>query len=220
MHDIVNIIGLAIAVFIGANIDNFVGLIAFFSNSKFSNKKVIIGQYIAITLLILIGCIGYIFRMVLPIQWIGFLGLLPIILGVNEFIEYRKEKKESQNIDEIIEKISEKINEKQINIFQKGFRRISNATTALVALITFSNGVDDLGVFIPLFASFNLYELAITIIVFYMMLTIWCISIYFLVNNRPAAVLVKKYAKAFTPFVLIALGIFIITKCDTLSLFF
>jgi len=58
-------------------------LTVFFSQS--SHKwQVVLGQYLAFTLWILVSLIGFFGGRVLPHEWIRLLGLAPIFLGVKE----------------------------------------------------------------------------------------------------------------------------------------
>ncbi|MCS4466684.1 hypothetical protein JTS99_11110 [Clostridium botulinum] len=41
----------------------------------------------------LISCVGFIFKLLLPTQWIGIMGLLPIIIGIRHLINHVKIRK-------------------------------------------------------------------------------------------------------------------------------
>lgn len=97
MEHIFQLLGIAIIAFISTNIDDFFVLAAFFSDNSYNKKTVIIGQYIGISVLILISCVGFVFKLLLPVQWIGIMGLLPIIIGSRYLIKYIKNKKNGIN---------------------------------------------------------------------------------------------------------------------------
>ncbi len=220
MQHIVQLLGIAIIAFISTNIDDFFVLAAFFSDNSYNKKIVIIGQYIGITILILISCVGFIFKLLLPTQWIGIMGLLPIIIGIRHLINHVKNKKKSISneivvSEEIMEKNSEGQHETQTNVL----RRIIDSKAFFIAIVTFSNGGDNIGVYTPLFASLNLNELIFTVIMFLIMVAVWCYIIIFFVNNKFTGIIFRKYGNVCFPYVLILLGIYIILKCNTLGLF-
>lgn len=219
MEHIIELIGIAIIAFISTNVDDFFVLTAFFSDNSYNKKKVIIGQYIGLCILILISCIGFIFKLLFPIEWIGIIGVLPIIIGSRHIIKHIENKKnrisnEISGSGEIIIKKSKEHPEKKTNII----RNIINSKISFVAIVTFSNGGDNIGIYTPLFASLNLSEIIFIIIIFLIMIAVWCGVVIFFVNNKLTGIMFRKYGIVYFPYVLIILGIYIILKCDTLSL--
>ncbi|CAF1005935.1 unnamed protein product [Didymodactylos carnosus] len=93
-------IGTAFVAYIGTNADDLVILMNFFTEatiqkSSLKVRHVFIGQYLGFTILVAISLIGYGVSYALPIQLLGFLGFLPIILGIKGFVSlilefYRK----------------------------------------------------------------------------------------------------------------------------------
>ena len=96
MVDFGYLIVLGISAFVSTNIDDIFLLIVFFSNSlKFSKYQVVIGQYIGIGLLIAISIIASFISLVIPSFLIGFMGLIPMVIGIKKLTEYYKKKKET-----------------------------------------------------------------------------------------------------------------------------
>lgn len=76
--------------------------------------------------------------------------------------------------------------------------------------VTIANGGDNLSVYIPLFASdFGLVPVYAA--VFALMTAVWCAAGYALVNNRVAGQLVQRHGSIVLPFVLMALGLYILS---------
>lgn len=147
------------------------------------------------------------------------MGLLPIIIGSRHLFKYVKNKKngisnETSGSEEILIKNPEEQPLKKTNIIQN----IINSKVSFVLIVTFSNGGDNIGVYMPLFASLNLNELIFTIIIFLIMVVVWCYLVIFFVNNKLTGIIFRTYGNACFPYVLILLGIYIILKCNTLSL--
>lgn len=89
-----------------------------------------------------------------------------------------------------------------------------NHTSMLtVAAVTFSNGGDNIGIYTPLFAKYSSAgEVVLITLIFMVMTAIWCIIAYNLVRIPIIAKRLRKTGHIIFPFVLIGLGIFILTS--------
>ena len=103
------LIGTALISFMATNADDLVVLMNFFTESTISNslmkpRHVFIGQYVGFIILLGFSLIGYGLSYAIPVEMLGFLGFLPIILGIKSLIEIVKEccRKSNMNINEII----------------------------------------------------------------------------------------------------------------------
>ncbi len=200
--------GLGIIAFIATNIDDLFILVMFFSNPSFNIKQVVIGQYIGVSLLIAISGVSYFAALIIPSAWIGLMGIFPIIIGLKNLAKLKDNKKPDE--DQI----------KPIKEYKGKLLSHINPRTLLVAMVSFANGGDNIGVYVPLFATSNSYQMLFIIIVFLLMIGVWCVIGYHLVNNKIAGKWIRKYGHILLPFVLIALGIFIFLKCKSFSLLF
>jgi cadmium resistance protein CadD (predicted permease) len=87
-----------------------------------------------------------------------------------------------------------------------------------VTAVTVANGGDNIGIYIPLFASTGLTGFGVTIGVFYLMVGVWCLFAYWLTRHRKIAALLEKYGEKITPWVLIMLGIHILLDGESYRL--
>jgi cadmium resistance protein CadD (predicted permease) len=70
--------------------------------------------------------------------------------------------------------------------------------------VTFSNGGDNIGVYIPLFLNYNTAsQITGLTAVFFAMTTAWCIAAYYFVNHPLVASRIRHIGKIILPFVLI-----------------
>ena len=85
--------------FISTNIGDIFILMLFFSqiNNVMKRRHIVIGQYLGIGVLITISIIGSLGVSVIPHEYVGLLGLVPIYLGIKTYIDYRKESKDNIN---------------------------------------------------------------------------------------------------------------------------
>ncbi|CAF2563640.1 unnamed protein product [Rotaria sp. Silwood2] len=102
-------IGTVFISYIATNIDDLVILMNFFTEATISNsllkvRHIFIGQYLGFFILLGVSLIGYAVSYALPVKMLGFLGFLPIILGIKSVIEIIIEeyKKTTININDIV----------------------------------------------------------------------------------------------------------------------
>ena len=84
------IAALGLTVFIATDVDDLFILIAFFADRAFRTRQVVIGQFLGIIALLAVSSLSYFFRLVIPIEWIGLMGLIPVYLGIRAALDLRK----------------------------------------------------------------------------------------------------------------------------------
>ncbi|CAF1394592.1 unnamed protein product [Rotaria magnacalcarata] len=102
-------IGTAFVSYIATNIDDLVVLMNFFTEAAISNsllkvRHICIGRFAAFIILVGVSLIGYGVSYALPVKMLGFLGFLPIMLGIKAVVEIIIEEynKSTVDINEII----------------------------------------------------------------------------------------------------------------------
>ncbi|HEY9620315.1 MAG TPA: cadmium resistance transporter [Crinalium sp.] len=212
---IVQAIITSISAFAATNIDDIIVLMLFFSqvNPTFRPKHIVAGQYLGFLGLILASLPGFIGGLLIPKEWIGLLGLLPIAIGIQQLIKREPD-------DDDIQTVSSELSAPMAN--RSGLSRLATLLTPQtysVAAVTIANGGDNIGIYVPLFASFELPMLGITLVVFFVLIAVWCGIAYRLARFPAIARVLSHYGHAIVPFVLIALGLFILIESKTYRLF-
>lgn len=189
--------------FIATNIDDIFILMLFFSKAdyRFYPRQVILGQYLGFTLLILLSLPGLFGGLFIPKVWIGLLGLLPIFIGIKELL-----KKDQNENDEIQLIVTDSSQSKLL------LSRIFSKKTYSVAAVTVANGGDNVGIYVPLFASGTLLEFGLILGIFYTMLAAWCWVAFLLTRQPKLAKFLTYYGEKITPWVFIGLRIYIIIE--------
>lgn len=200
----------ALGSFIVTNIDDIFVLMLLFSQAssqaKASNgrtvkgnriypKDIVIGQYLGFALLVLISLLATFGVTLIPDQWVGLLGLIPIYLGVKMFI-----KGEDEEEGAILS---------SLNKFNKFYLS--------VAFITFANGGDNIGIYVPFFSTLNNNQLVITVVTFFIMVAVWCLIGYRLARFRYVSETLEKYGRWVIPIVFIGLGFYIMAENNIFS---
>ncbi|OAL43034.1 hypothetical protein IQ07DRAFT_463003, partial [Pyrenochaeta sp. DS3sAY3a] len=193
-------VGEACLSFVLTNIDDTFVLVTFFAESKSSQNltplKIVIGQYIGFTVIVGISLIGHAAAVGLPSEPIGFLGLLPLLLGVWKGLGVLFPKIDGEEED--LES-----------------RRIANAKTILkVVAITIMNGGDNIGTYIPLFSQVKGAAIAIYVVAYYILLGALCFLTFLIMKQKHIVYVAEKYASFIIPFLYIGLGIYITVKSE------
>ncbi|MBN3944234.1 MAG: cadmium resistance transporter [Nostoc sp.] len=209
-------IGLATAV--ATTFDDNIYLTAFFSevNRTFRPQHVVVGEIIGFTALVTVSFLGFLLGLAIPSTWIGLLGILPILIGLNNLFNLNKD-----NSDE-----DKSANLKRNSKF-KGFDSrkrslwdiIRDPQTYRVSAVTISNGGNNLGIYIPLFASSSIQNLAVIVPVCYFIVCCWLFMSYTLTHQPGIALVLSRYAGKIFPFVLMWLGFRILMDSESYRLF-
>lgn len=189
-------VGTAALSFAVTNIDDAFLLVTFYAESAASNSsltplKITIGQFIGFTIIVIISLIGFAVSIVLPSEPIGFLGLFPIVLGCWKLLDLL---------------LPTPVQETE-NLQVEGFKSILK-----VSAITLLNGGDNIGTYISLFSQVDGGEIAIYVVVYYILLAIWCLVAFLIVKQKHILFIIEKYVGYLIPFLYMGLGIYIIVK--------
>ena len=172
--------------------DDLFILATLFSNQEFRAIDVLLGQYLGFIILLTVSSLAYFIRFIIPSQWISLLGIIPIIIGVKSLLNLKPGPDGGNTIE--------------LSKYKDGRKILA------VALITVANGGDNLGIYMPLFASMNSLGLFLTAFIFLIMVGVWCLFGFKLVNNRILGDKIKDFGHHILPFVMIILGLVIILK--------
>jgi cadmium resistance protein CadD (predicted permease) len=81
-----------------------------------------------------------------------------------------------------------------------------------VLVITVANGADNLGVYIPLFATTGAAGLAVYGAVFTILLALWCAGARWLVHHAAAGAPLRRWGPRAVPYVLVGIGLWILLR--------
>jgi cadmium resistance transport/sequestration family protein len=198
---------LGISAFIATNIDDILILMFLFSqiNSHLRYQHIITGQYLGFIVLVISSLPGLLGGLIIPPNWIGLLGLIPIAMGMSNLIN--QEDDDTQNMKVVPREYSD-----------TNTSSIFNTQTYTVALITVANGSDNISVYIPMFASSSLNDVLIIIGIFFILIAVWCYLAYKLTLPSKISNFNHKKLNFILPFFLIFLGTFVVLKTQALNI--
>jgi len=200
----------AISAFIATNLDDILILMFFFSqvNSPKSNlriRHIVFSQYLGFVIILLLSLPGFFGGLIISKSWTGLLGLVPVFIGVKMFINSGEDDEAFVSLNSTIESSSRKYSNRMIN----------SVTSFLppqvygIAAISVANGGDNIGIYIPFFASLSWLGLSIVISIFLVLVGVRCAIAYYLTCHPIMGKMVARHGQRIIPFVLIGLGLWI-----------
>ena len=164
------------------NADDLVLLTLFFAR-RIPARRVVAGQYLGFSGIILLSLAGVLAALAIPHGWIRALGLLPLALGVWQL--YRVKSRAPSGV-------------------HGGAHGVVS-----IALITLTNGADNVGVYVPFFLV-NRSDLWWILACYAVYAGIWCFVGRW-IGNHPAVLRgVDQWGHWLMPVVLIGLGVYIL----------
>lgn len=183
----------AVLAFVSTNIDDIFILMLFYSNGRFRESTIVIGQYLGIASLVIVSLIAAYIGGFFDQRYVGLLGLFPIYLGVRQVVSVFKKDDE----------------EEETNI---------KSGVLAIAGVTIANGADNIGVYVPLLSTMSIVEKIQLLVVFAIATFLWCMAAKYLAHHPLIAKQLSRYGHLITPVVLIFLGVFILFESGTFSL--
>ncbi|ADX24445.1 CadD family cadmium resistance transporter [Streptococcus dysgalactiae subsp. equisimilis] len=194
----------AIGVYISTSIDYLIVLIILFAQLSQNKQKwhIYAGQYLGTGLLVGASLVAAYVVNFVPEAWmVGLLGLIPIYLGIRFAIVGEGEEEEEEEIIERLEQSK------------------ANQLFWTVTLLTIASGGDNLGIYIPYFASLDWSQTLVVLLVFAIGIIIFCELSRVLSSIPLISETIEKYQRIIVPLVFIPLGLYIMYESGTIETF-
>lgn len=180
----------ALGLFAATNIDDIVVLTVLFlasTRGPLTAWKVVAGQYIGFITIVAISVVAALGLTFVPDKWVGFLGLLPLSIGIYGLIRFLR--KRGTDDDE---------------------SSIRAGGILGVAGITIANGADNISLYTPVFRTISVSETIVTIVVFLLLVSVWCLLGKMIGTNRRVVELLERIEHWLVPVVFVGLGVYIL----------
>ncbi|MBN9629879.1 MAG: cadmium resistance transporter [Actinobacteria bacterium] len=185
-------IAAAVGLFAATNIDDIVVLTVLFlaaARGALPSWKVVAGQYLGFIALVAISVVAAAGLTIVPDEWVGFLGLIPLAIGVYGLI--RTLRRRGDDDDE---------------------SAIKAGGLLGVAGITIANGADNISLYTPVFRTNPIPDTIVTIVVFLVLVAVWCVVARFIGTNKTVTETLEKVEHWLVPAVFIGLGLYILIE--------
>lgn len=158
--------------------------------------------------------IGFLGGLIVSPVWIGLLGFLPVAIGISHLLN-REEEQVVQTVSVPIKSTARPSRYRKKTLLET----LLDPQTYRVSAVTIANGGNNIGIYVPLFASSTLPSLGVIVMVCYLTVGLWCFLSYHLTRQPMIAFVMAKYARKVFPFVLIWLGLSIVIENQSYQLF-
>jgi cadmium resistance protein CadD (predicted permease) len=178
------------------NVDDLVMLAVFFGRAPGlgARWRIVAGQYLGFGAILLAAVLGGLGAGLLPEAVIPYLGLVPLLLGLRAAWNVWRERHEPDDS--------------------------SPDATGLwgVAAVTFANGGDNIGVYVPVFAVAGAGGMTVYVVVFLIGLAVLCAAGWYLATRPLVAKALARWGHIVLPVVLIAIGLVILIQGHAFAL--
>ncbi|TYK50616.1 cadmium transporter [Actinomadura decatromicini] len=191
-----DMVGQATGLFTVTNIDDILILALFFAQGAGHHRSAIritVGQYLGFAAILAVAVAAAFGATFLPESVIPYLGLLPLALGLKAAWHAWKNHRNS-----------EEENEEQT--------RSSGPAALEVAAVTFANGGDNIGVYVPVFATAATGGMIVYAVVFLVLVGVWCAMGRYFATRPVIARTLSRWGHVLLPVVLIGIGLLILTE--------
>lgn len=182
--------------FVVTNIDDFVVLTALFVTVHHGGPTpagIVLGQYLGMGALVAVSVIAATGLALVPERWIGLLGFIPMALGIRGLARARRRR------------------------HQGVASAVGVAGVAGVVGLTVANGADNISVYIPLFRQAGAGATSVYVVVFAVLVGVWCLAARLVAGRRSLIALVERVGHWLVPMVYVAVGIKILVASGLIS---
>ncbi|MDH2425953.1 cadmium resistance transporter [Sphaerisporangium sp. TRM90804] len=192
------IVGQAAGLFAVTNIDDIVILALFFARGagrRGAAAAIVLGQYLGFAAILALAAAAAFGATFLPEPALAYLGLLPLLLGVKAAWQAWRDRGSPDGEHGPDEPAA------------------GGAPGAFqVAAVTFANGGDNIGVYVPVFATATAGGMSVYAAVFLAMVALWCAAGRFIATRPAIGGALSRWGHVLLPVVLIGLGLLILTE--------
>ncbi|WP_216353855.1 cadmium resistance transporter [Arthrobacter sp. SRS-W-1-2016] len=196
MEDLGGTVLTAAGAFAATNLDDLLVLSVLFLSARTRTLprlwRIWVGQYIGIGILTVVAAAAALALTPVPVEWVGFLGLVPLALGCYALLKVARPSGHPPK-------------PRSLNV-------------PVVVAVTVANGGDNISVYIPLFRSLGPAASATTGLTFAVMVAVWCAAGFWLTAHPKVGELCRRAGNRVIPVVYIALGITIIVRSGVIAL--
>jgi cadmium resistance protein CadD (predicted permease) len=188
------IIGQAAGLFAVTNIDDIVVLALFFaraSGRKGAGRKIALGQFLGFAAILVVAGAAAFGATLLPEEAIPYLGLLPLALGIKAAAQAWRHRHDPD---------------------EERAAAGSRPKSLEVAAVTVANGGDNIGVYVPVFATAGVGGMSVYVIVFLILLAGWILAGRYFATRPAIAKMLSRWGHLVLPVVLIGIGLLILVR--------
>ena len=177
--------------FIVTNIDDILVLSLFYAQGAGlprTTAKILLGQYLGFGGILLASvAVTVSAGELLPGSAVAYFGLLPLLLGLRAAWQAWRNRDDDDD-------------------------QVKGLSVPTIVAITFANGGDNIGVYVPVFLRVDQQVVAVYIAVFLLLVAVLVLAARYVATRAPVAEALERWERVLFPLVLIVLGIVILVE--------
>ncbi|MEU6330796.1 cadmium resistance transporter [Streptomyces sp. NPDC047049] len=189
-------VGQAAGLFAVTNIDDILVLSLFFAQGaghRGSGTRIVLGQYLGFAAILAVAVAAAFGATFLPQSALPWLGLLPLALGLKAAWQAWRHRADGEGGEG-----------------DGGDSGKGGPSPWEVAAVTFANGGDNIGVYVPVLAAAGVGGMSVYAVVFLALVAVWCLAGAFFATRPVIAKALSRWGHVLLPLVLITLGLLIL----------
>ncbi len=183
--------GRAIGLFAVTNVDDLLLLALFFAQTagrRGGGRCVVLGQYLGFLGILAVAVAGAVGASLLPATVRPYLGLLPLAIGIRAGWNAWRGRNDEDDEPTV------------------------GPGALAVAAVTFANGGDNIGVYVPVFAESGTGAMVTYLVVFLLLVGVWCAAGRYFATRPVVARALARWGHVLLPVVLIGIGVAILVE--------
>ncbi len=188
---VISVLGLVVASFVATNIDNLALLVGWLVSKQVKSSRIFMGYMAGMSILLLLSIVFSFVSFVLPLSYLGFFGVIPVLLGFIMLLRLIRGGEESDN---------------QLN---------AKGALVAIAMTQVANGVDTVLVFSPLLIDSRTEIDLFIAITFMVVAVLWFWFAKMLCYHASRLEVITKIGPWIAPLVMIAVGLYILDNTAT-----
>ncbi|MDI2029108.1 cadmium resistance transporter [Saccharopolyspora sp. TS4A08] len=182
----------AVGMFAVTNVDDLLVLALFYGQvtGPGGALRIAVGQYLGFGAILAVAVVGALGAELLPAAFIPYLGLLPVALGIRAGWSAWRDRDDEGEVP------------------ASG----GGPSASAVAAVTFAGGGDNIGVYVPVFATAGTGGMAVFTSVFLSLVAVWCATGRYLATRPMIARTLSRWGHFALPAVLIVIGLTILVR--------
>jgi cadmium resistance protein CadD (predicted permease) len=166
------------------NIDDAVLLTLFFAR-RIPTRRIVAGQYIGFAAIVGVSLVGVWGALAIPHRWIHFLGVIPLAIGIRHLLRVRRTDSQEP--------------------------RGRTESVASIALVTLSNGADNVSVYVPFFVI-GRANLWLIMVAYAVLVALWCFVGRWLGGHSFVLRAVDRWGHWAAPLIFVGLGFYVLNS--------
>jgi len=197
--DLITLTTLVVSTFAVTNLDNLIILVFLLGQSPNARQHVLMGFVAAVILVIAVSSVGILIGTLLSPSLVGYLGFGPLLIGI--YILYQQLRSTENKSTAVISAMG-----------------APSKVWLTTVVLMFSNSADSIAVLLPLLAESGSMPTLLIVSIYLLTSILWCVISIKIASNAGLAKRINDRGEKLVPWVMIAVGIYVLSNTGTDSL--